>query len=156
MLRTMSQKGSRHWGCPQACHQEPEILREWICAYAWLRKAWYMHFLAECPARLLLNTSSHMSWILGVCIFSWNTMVKKETSNILIFSAPNSYLIGEPSICSQGPPREGRWRRVLRTMSRKGRQALGMPTGLPPGAWNSQRVDLRIMLDFGKLGTPIS
>ena len=28
-------------------------------------------------------------------------MVKKETSNILIFSAPDSYLIGEPSICSR-------------------------------------------------------
>ena len=26
-------------------------------------------------------------------------MVKKEISNILIISAPNSYLIGEPSIC---------------------------------------------------------
>ena len=52
--------------------------------------------------------------------------------------------------------RQKRWRRVLRTMSRRGRQALGMPTGLPPGARNSERVDLRIMLDFGKLGTPIS
>ena len=28
-------------------------------------------------------------------------MVKKETSSILIFSAPDSYLIGEPSICSR-------------------------------------------------------
>ena len=83
-------------------------------------------------------------------------MVKKETSNILIFSAPDSYLIGEPSICSRRAAQRRKMEESASHHVTERAAGAGDAHGPATRSLNSQRVDLRIMLDFGKLGTPIS